>query len=231
MVVDVVANQTFVPLTDGDMCVYSLVDSDVVIDINGYYRTDEGVGFVPTKPVRLLDTRTAGKSPLRAGRDLTLQVVGATPGAPAGATAVAINLTAITPSGPGFIRVFPCGSTAGSKISSINFTPGEVRANTVVVPVSSKGSICLSSNVTVDVAIDLAGHFREGAGYDFLPLAPVRMLDTRYEKSELNPFSNGLPLKAGQVVALDIAGRQGVPADATAASVNITTVAALASGP
>ncbi len=220
-----VANQAFVPLTNGDMCLFSLVDSDVVIDINGYYHTDEGVGFVPTKPVRLYDSRIAGRSPLRRGGELRLKVVGVEPGAPVGTKAVAINLTAIAPEAAGYIRVYPCGAANGKQISSINFTPYEVRANTVVTPVSSSGTICLSANTTVDLAIDLAGHFKSGAGYEYQPLDPVRMLDTRYEKSDLNPFTNGRPLKAGQVVELQVAGRQGVPADAVAASVNITSVA------
>jgi hypothetical protein len=45
-----VANQAFVPLTRGQLCLFSLADSDVVIDINGYYRTDTGAGFVPVTP-------------------------------------------------------------------------------------------------------------------------------------------------------------------------------------
>ena len=35
------------PLTDGRMCIYSLMDTDVVIDINGYYRRGNGAGFTP----------------------------------------------------------------------------------------------------------------------------------------------------------------------------------------
>jgi hypothetical protein len=98
-----------------------------------------------------------------------------------------------------------------------------VRANTVVVPVSG-GTVCLQANVGVDVAVDLSGYFGSSGGYRFQPLSPVRMFDSRLPQSELNEATGGAPLAAGQVVRLHIAGRQGVPANAKAASVNITSV-------
>ena len=167
--------------------------------------------------------------PVGAARALTprevraLRVSGVSPGAPSTATAVALNLTAIAPEAHGYLRVFPCGSPTGAEISSINFVPWEVRANTVVVPVSA-GTVCLQANVGVDVAIDLSGYFRASSGYEFQPLSPVRMFDSRLAASELNEATGGAPLAAGQTVRLRIAGRQGVPGAAKAASVNITSV-------
>jgi hypothetical protein len=218
----VVANQAFVPLSNGKMCLYSMSDTDVVIDINGYYRRGNGAGFTPVTPVRLYDSRDAGAR-LQAGEVRPLVVAGVSPGAPGDATAVALNLTAVAPDDPGFIRVFPCGSPAGNEISSINFGQWEVRANTVVVPVSA-GTVCLQANVGVDVAVDLSGYFGGSGGYKFQPLSPVRMFDSRLPQSELNQATGGAPLAAGQVVRLHVAGRQGVPANAKAASVNITGV-------
>ena len=60
-----VANQAFVPLAGGDVCVFSLTDTDVVIDVNGYYRSDSGAGFTPVTPVRLFDSRDDGRAPRR----------------------------------------------------------------------------------------------------------------------------------------------------------------------
>jgi uncharacterized protein YkwD len=221
----VVANQAFVPLSNGRMCLFAMSDTDVVIDINGYYRRGSGAGFTPITPVRLYDSREAPEGRLPAGEVRTLRVSGVSPGAPSTATAVALNLTAIAPESHGYLRVFPCGSPTGAEISSINFVPWEVRANTVVVPVSA-GTVCIQANVGVDVAIDLSGYFRASSGYEFQPLSPVRMFDSRYPTSELNEWTNGWPLAAGQTVKLEIAGRQGVPVSAKAASVNITAVEA-----
>jgi hypothetical protein len=219
-----VSNQAFVPLAGGDMCVFSLTDTEIVIDINGYYSSDTGAGFTPLTPVRLFDTRDSGQR-LGAGEERSFRVVGANPGAPAGATAVAINLTAIQPDGPGYVRVYPCGAPTAAEISSINFGAGDIRANTVVTPVSADGSICFQASTGIDIAFDLLGYFGS-SGYSFQPLVPVRMFDSRYRTSDLNQMTNGRALAAGQVITLGIAGKQGVPAGARAASVNITAVAA-----
>ncbi len=224
---DVIANQAFVPLSQGQICLYSRSDTDVVIDINGYYRRDGGAGFTPLTPARVHDSRETGGR-LQPGDVRTLTVAGVTPGAPANATAVALNLTAIAPDWYGYLRVFPCGSSSASEISSINFAPFEVRANSVVVPVSS-GTICVQSNVGSDVAIDITGYFANSGGYSFQPLSPVRMFDSRLPQSDLNQATGGQPLAPGQVVRLPIAGHQGVPQSAKAASVNITSVEAGAS--
>jgi hypothetical protein len=120
--------------------------------------------------------------------------------------------------------VYPCGAPGAADISSINFGTGDIRANTVVTPVSADGSICVQASTGIDVAFDLLGHFAS-SGYNFQPLVPVRMFDSRYRTSDLNQVTNGRSLAAGQVVTLRIAGNQGVPAGAKAASVNITTVA------
>jgi hypothetical protein len=219
-----VANQALVPLSNGTMCLYSLRDTEIVIDINGFYRTSSGAGFTPVNPTRLYDSRESGLTRLAAGEERALTVVGLTPGAPAGASAVAINLTAITPDGPGFVRVYPCGSSTGSEISSINYDQHEVRANSVITPVAANGTICVNSSAATDVAIDLTGYFSQDAGYAFQPLSPVRLFDSRLPQSALNEVTGGMPVPAGAVVRLHIAGNQGVPADARAASINITAV-------
>ena len=217
-----VANQAFVPLSGGAMCLFSLVDTDVVVDINGYYHSDQGAGFTPITPTRLYDSRETGGR-FAPGEERALTVTGVGPGAPAGSTAVALNLTAIHPDGPGFVKIHPCGATTSAEISSINFGPYEVRANTVVTPVAADGSICVQASTGLDVAIDLAGYFGAG-GHDFQPLVPVRMFDSRFRTSDLNQVTNGQPVGAGQVVTLRVAGAQGIPSSAKAASVNITAV-------
>jgi hypothetical protein len=218
---DTVANQALVPVTNGTMCLYAHRDTEVVIDINGFYRSSGGSGFTPVTPVRLYDTRQNVR--LQAGEERVLTVTGVTPGAPAGAESVALNLTAIKADWFGFARVYPCGSPAGSEISSINFAPVEVRANSVVTPVAGNGTICISASVAIDVAIDLTGYFADG-GLAFQPLSPVRMFDSRLPQSALNEATGGMPVPAGGMVRLQIAGRQGVPSGAKAASVNITAV-------
>ena len=219
---DVIANQAIVPLDDGSLCVYSKESTDLVVDVNGTYRTSGGSGFVPTAPARLFDSRTAGGSRLQPGRELVLPVAGADRGAPSSATAVALNMTAVLPDGAGYARVYPCGAPTAAEISTINYWGGDVRPNTVVVPVSAAGTVCVSTTQPLDLVVDVTGHFSAGSGLDLVPLQPIRLLDTRSPYPELNPFTGGRRLGEGREIALQVAGTRGIPADARAVAVNLT---------
>lgn len=224
---DIVANQAIVPLKDGSLCVYSKESTDLVVDINGTYRTTSGSGFVPVAPVRLFDSRDPGQVRLQPEQELTLPVAGVSPGAPAGTTAVALNVTAVLPDGPGYVRVYPCGAPTAAEISTINFWGGDVRPNTVVVPVSAAGTICVRATERFDLIVDLTGHFAADDGLDFVPLDPVRLLDTRSPFPELNPFTAAQRVRAGQTLTLDIAGARGINPRAKAVSVNLTMTESL----
>lgn len=222
-----VANQAIVPLQNGKLCLYSFADVDIVIDVNGYYRaTDQGAGFSPMTPARLLDTRRPLVPTLQPMQPRQLEVAGVAGGAPEGADGVALNVTVVKPEGPGWLRVYPCNGSSSSEISSVNFVAGDVRPNSVVVPVDDDGTICLLSSQRTDVLIDITGYFESGFGYDFVPLEPIRLVDTRERWEYLNPFTEGNRTRAGTTLKVKVAGNRGVPADATAASVNVTAVQA-----
>ncbi len=226
---DVVANQAIVPLQSGDMCLYSLKSTDIVVDINGYYTTKGGDGLQPLTPKRLYDSRDAGETKLRAGVELPIQIAGEFGSAPAGAPSVAMNVTVTEPTDHGFLQVYPCGSSTGSQISSINYTPMESRPNSVVTPLDDRGRICVRSLRDTHVIIDVTAYFAETSGYDFIALDPIRLFDSRSRHDDLNSTTNGTRVKAGQMARLDIAGNRGVPADAKAVSINVTAV--MADGP
>ena len=215
----VVSNQAIVPLDGGDVCVYSKADTDLVIDLNGYYRTDEpGDGFVAVTPQRLLDTRETGR--LRAGRETRIDVGESVGGAPDGANAVALNVAAIQAARAGWLKIYPCDAGASNEISSLNYGPGEIRPNAAVVPVVD-GELCMLSLRDVDVTIDLTGYFGAESGEDFLPLTPIRLFDSRSIFEELNAFTNGNRLRAGEILRIPVAGERGIPEDAIAVSVTL----------
>jgi hypothetical protein len=221
-----VANQAIVPLQNGKLCLYSYADVDIIIDVNGFYRDgDPGAGYNPLPPTRLLDTRPAG-SGIEALQARAVQVAGIGGGAPAGADSVALNVTAVRPAAQGWLRVSPCDSTAESDISSVNFVAGDVRPNSVVVPVDRNGNVCLISSQATDVLVDITGYFQGGKGFDFVPLAPIRLVDTRERWEYLNPFTGGNKVGAGTTLRVKVAGVRGVPADARTASVNVTATQA-----
>jgi len=220
---ETVANQAIVPLDDGVMCIYSKAATDLIVDVNGYYRESPGgSGFVPVTPSRMFDSRNSGKASLNAGVEIPLKVVGVSGGAPAGAIGVALNVTVIEPDGYGYLQVYPCDAASSSNISNINYVPMDYRPNSVVTPVDDQGRICLRSHRDTDVAIDFTGYFAEDGGFDFVPLDPIRLFDSRSAHRELNESTSGRRLAANQVVRLKIAGERGVPASAKAVSVNLT---------
>jgi hypothetical protein len=216
------ANQAIVPLADGDFCLYAHAEVDVVIDVNGYYRSGSDTAtFQPVMPKRLYDTRVTGDR-LRAGVERKIRITGTVGGPPVGAEAVALNVTAIMAGQSGHLQVYPCGSQTALETSAINYSPNEARPNTVVVGTDDQGQVCLTSLQDVDVTIDYTGYFGTGAGLDFTALSPIRLFDSRLAFSALNEVTGGAELRAGQVVRLGVAGSRGIPADAKAASVNLT---------
>ena len=159
-----VANAVVAPVSaTGSVCFYSLAAVDLVVDINGWFAA--GSGFTGVAPARVLDTRP-GNSPdalrvvpkAKIGGSKILEVrvtdlFGLVPAS--GVVAVSLNVTATNPDGDGFVTVFPCG--AMEQVSSLNFTVGTTVANAVLAPVSASGTICLYSNVSTDVIVDING--------------------------------------------------------------------------
>src|ERR1035437_10686993 len=99
--------------------------------------TATGGQYVPITPVRIADTRTGSTFPnagqtMQAGGSVTV----ALPSSFAGASAVALNVTATNTTGSGFFTVYPAGRTR-PLASSLNYAPGANVPNFVIVPVAS----------------------------------------------------------------------------------------------
>jgi hypothetical protein len=116
-------------------------------------------------PCRLIDTRLAagphGGPALPPGADRVVVAAGRC-GIPSSAGALSLNVTAVTPATVGNLRLFP-GDGVAPEASSLNFTPGQTRANNAVVMLASSGSGTLairnSSAADVHVVIDVSGYF------------------------------------------------------------------------
>ena len=92
--------------------------------------------FFTLAPCRALDTRQPGQGPaLAAGIERTVTLAGLC-GVPATAAAVAINVTVIGPGGAGHLELQPTGGIDGGA-STINFGPGQTRANNAVAPLGT----------------------------------------------------------------------------------------------
>lgn len=226
-----VANSIIVGVgADGQVSIYNDAgDTFLVVDVAGWFAT--GSGFTPTTPARLLDTRAqtatidgtyAGIGALGAAGALDLKVAGrgGVPGA--GATAVALNVTATAPSATSFVTVWPTGA-ARPNASNLNVAAGQTVANLVVVGVGAGGQVSLfNESGDVHLIVDVVGWF--GAGGAYQAITPARIADFRAGGATVDgQFSGDVVLAPGESRPIEIAGRAGVPAAAVAAVVlNVT---------
>jgi hypothetical protein len=151
-------------------------------------------------------------------------------GVPANATGVTLNVTSADPTSAGHVVVFPWdGSSAptSGSTSTLNLQPGLEVANAAFVRLGTAGKICWTA---VDggnqrVILDVTGYTTSGSGASLVE--PVRLLDSRSSTSGAE-LAGGIFLRTASTV--QITGRAGVPAGATAAILNITVVDPAAAG-
>ncbi|WP_298459331.1 hypothetical protein [uncultured Cellulomonas sp.] len=172
-------------------------------------------GYVPVDPTRVHDMRT----PVTAGTVRCVRVAG-TAGVPAEATGVALNVTAVGSAGPGNLVVYPDpGTTAASAApdaSTVNFVPGADVANAAVVALPASGKVCyLLTGGASGVILDVTGYTVASSRIELR--SPVRIED----RTGVVP---------GAARTVQVTGRGGVPAGATAVLVNVTAAGSTASG-
>ena len=191
----------------------------------------QGARFNPLTPVRILDTRTTNTPSGQAGRlqeasTTNLQITGRS-GIPVDATAVVMNVTAVQPTGPGFVTVWPRGATQ-PLASNLNFVPGDVVPNLVTVGIGSNGQVSIfHQGGTNDLVADVVGYYSPVSGSYFTAVTPVRALDTRTTNI---PGGVAARVTQGGEVSLPIAGANGVPGNATAVVLNVTAINPSAAG-
>jgi len=233
----VLANQVTVKLPTGGPELGKVVlfngagDVDLVADVTGYYVP--GVGnqrFAPLDPRRILDTRNGTGAPAVAvgpGGVIDLDVIGTLPVSgggtvvvPADATAVVLNLTGTSPTTTTNIKAYPTPASGNGVplVSSLNLVAGETAPNLVTVTVGSGGKVRLSNAAgSVQLLADLAGYYSPTATGGFVPVVPLRFLDTR-------SGIGAAPIRttAGGFVDLRVPGARGVPASSTGVVLNLT---------
>jgi glucose/arabinose dehydrogenase/PKD repeat protein len=120
--------------------------------------------FFTLAPCRLLDTRGAsgplGGPALAAGQTRLFAVHGVC-GIPASARALAVNLTAVSPSATGHLRLF-AGDEPMPSTAATNFRAGQTRGSQAFVRLSPAGELAVFAGMAsgaTHVVLDVSGYF------------------------------------------------------------------------
>jgi len=124
-------------------------------------------GYFAVTPCRLDDTRNAPSGPfggpaLAGGSIRTLPATGHC-GVPTGASAIAANLTVVSPTSSGDLRFFPSGQAVPT-VSTISYSTGQVRSNNAVIALSAGGEFDIFANMaggtSTHLVVDVLGYFQ-----------------------------------------------------------------------
>lgn len=204
--------------------------TQLIFDVTGYFVDDPGgATYHATAPARVLDTRfgTGLSTPFPSGASRAWQVAGRG-GVPVAAIAVSGNVTVTGQSSAGFVAVTPV-ATSSPATSTLNFPAGDTRANGIIVPLGSDGTLSAifkgKPGSKADLIFDVTGYFLpDQNGARFVGLAPKRLLDTRTGTGLSGDFD------ANVARTLAVVPFNSIPSDAVAISGNLTAVDETAGG-
>ncbi|MBS1832056.1 MAG: hypothetical protein JST65_05050, partial [Acidobacteria bacterium] len=162
----VVANAAIVPAgTSGAIEAFASGNTDLVLDINGYFAPAGQAGalqYYPTGGCRVSDTRNATGAlggPIQQGgvaREYPVPSSGC--GIPSGAKAYALNATVLPNEPTSYLTLFPSGQTQ-PVVSTLNALDAAFTSNAALVPASNTGSISAFLSQTAHLLLDINGYF------------------------------------------------------------------------
>src|SRR6266576_3539758 len=212
--------------TGGAICFFVSDDTELVLDINGYFvpaANTSALAFYPVTPCRLVDTRLATGAlggPFLAGNAArTFPILSSSCNVPSTAQAYSLNFTSVPRGSLGFLTAWPAGQTQ-PLVSTLNGPTGTVAANGAIVQAGTNGDVSVFVTNDSDLVIDINGYFAPPGtgtgGLSLYNLVPCRVLDTR------NPA--GSPPFAGTLNVNVAASACGAPGSAQSYVLNATIV-------
>ena len=183
--------------------------------------TPTPVEFVPAAPCRVVDTRNPdgpfGGPPIQGNTSRSFAIPRGACDIPSNAVAYSLNVTIVPHGSLEYLTIWPTSHNQ-PVVSTMNSPDGRVKANAAIVPGGSDGAVSVYVTNTTDVILDIDGYFILAGSqtYQFYPLTPCRLIDTRN--------GDGGPLQPGVERDYTIAGQCGIPNTATAYSFNVTVL-------
>lgn len=154
-----VANAAIIPSGDGGgISVYVSDDTDLAIDINGYFAAPgaQGTSFYPSAPCRVIDTRGYGNGQPFTG-ELTVNVVTSPCAPPSTSKAFVFNATVIPSPTLNFLTLWPDG-VGQPNVSTLNAPDGFITSNMAIVPNQDGKTDAWAQGVT-QLILDISGYF------------------------------------------------------------------------
>src|ERR1022692_846017 len=157
----IIANAAIVPAgTSGDVSVYPSNDTDVIIDINGYFAPPGtgGLSLYAVAPCRVIDTRHVGSGqPFSGTLSPPVDVADSACQPPVAAQAYVFNATVVPQGGLGYLTLWPDGQTQ-PLVSTLNALDGSITNNMAIVP-STNGKVDAFASGITQLILDISSYF------------------------------------------------------------------------
>jgi uncharacterized repeat protein (TIGR03803 family) len=157
----VIANAAIVVAgTGNEVSAYATDNTDLIIDINGYFAPagSGGLSLYAVAPCRVIDTRHVGSGqPFSGTLNPAVDVGGSVCGTPATAQGYVFNATVVPTGALGYLTLWPDGQQK-PVVSTLNAQDGFVASNMAIVP-SSNGKVDAYANGLTQLILDISGYF------------------------------------------------------------------------
>jgi hypothetical protein len=157
----VIANAAIVVAGTGSkVSAYATNNTDLVIDINGYFAPagPGGLSLYSTAPCRVIDTRHFGSGePFIGVLNPPVTVVDSQCGVSSLAQAYVFNATVIPPGSLGYLTLWPDG-TDRPTVSTLNASDGSITNNMAIVP-TNNGKVDAYASGLTQLILDISSYF------------------------------------------------------------------------
>ena len=159
----IIANAAIVTAgTSGDVSVYPTNDTDVIIDINGYFAAPGtgGLSLYGVQPCRVIDTRTVGAGqPFTGTLSPPVDVIDTGCATSSLAQAYVFNASVVPYGTLGYLTLWPNDGSQQPVVSTLNALDGSISSNMAIVPTSSNDSVNAYASGTTQLILDISSYF------------------------------------------------------------------------
>ena len=155
----IIANAAIVTAgASGQVSVYPTNDTDLVIDINGYFAAagQGGLSLYGVQPCRVIDTRTAGGA-FNGLLSPPVDVVDPGCAASSLAQAYVFNASVVPVGALGYLTLWPDGA-AQPLVSTLNALDATISSNMAIVP-STNGKVDAFASGLTQLILDISSYF------------------------------------------------------------------------